>query len=58
MASRRKRFNQPANEARSDIHAHAAFMKALLDGTITATALVESRDADGKPILQYDDPNG
>ena len=54
----RKRFTQRPGETVSDAHTHAAFIKALLDGTIRAERLIETRDARGMPVLDYDDPNG
>jgi len=60
MATTRKRFN-PKGAVRGDKFAYAEFIAAVLDGTIVATKLVESRDtpAQGNAIkLEYDDPNG
>lgn len=64
MASKRKTFTLPPqangkDPPRDDDPAmYAAFMGALLDGTIAATALIESRRGNGKLQFDYDDPNG
>jgi len=57
MATRRKSF-KAKREAPSDKHQYAAFIADLLDGTVKASKLVESRDGRGRLVLDYDDPNG
>lgn len=53
MASRKTR---PASNAQDKVQ-YAELMKAILAGTVTATKVIESRDGQGKLVLQYDDPN-
>lgn len=48
----------PKGKTPTDAHRYAAFVADLLDGTVKATKLIESRDGSGKLVLEYDDPNG
>jgi hypothetical protein len=59
MASRRKTFT-PKGPAPTDPHQYAAFAADVLLNNISAqaTKLIESRDGNGKLVLEYDDPNG
>lgn len=63
MASRRKAYSRTKQEharlpATAEF-AYACFMADLLDGTVTATAVHEVRDGNGRfQRLEYDDPNG
>lgn len=57
MASARK-THKPKNKAPHEPHLYAAFAADLLDGTITATRLVATRNGAGKLELEYDDPTG
>ena len=56
MATRRKRF-RPTGRAETPAHMYAQFVAALLAGTITAEAIIESTE-NGRVVLDYDDPNG
>lgn len=63
MASRRKQFarSKPAHRGQpaAEQFEFACFMADLLDGTITATALHEVRNGQGRLVrIDYDDPNG
>jgi len=57
MASRRKPFS-PSVRAKRDAQLYAASIAALLDGTVKADKLIETRDGRGRLRLAYDDPNG
>lgn len=63
MATRRKTFTR-TKQAHKDLPAderieHACFIADALDGTITASRLVEIRDGQNRLVrLDYDDPNG
>lgn len=57
MATARKKFN-PKGPVEGDQFAYAEFIASVLDGTIKASKLVESRKPNGKPDFSYDDPNG
>jgi len=57
MASRRKVYN-PKERLRKARQLYAAFIAELLDGTVTATKLIESEDGKGRLRITYDDPNG
>ena len=56
MATRRKRF-VPKVLARKARNLYAAFIGALLEGSVKATRLVSGRDGE-RLTLSYDDPNG
>lgn len=55
MATRRK--YSPKTEPRSDAHAYAEFLAAVISGDVKASRLVESRDARGRVVLDYDEPD-
>lgn len=57
MASARKRYN-PHKSTDSEKVQYRTFLEDLLLGTIKAEKLIESRNGQGKLILDYDDPNG
>lgn len=56
MATARKAFT-PKGKTPTEAHVYAAFIADVLDGTVKANKLIESRNA-GKLALEYDDPNG
>lgn len=58
MATRRRLFVPPGQAKRSDREMFLAFVKALLDGSITAIDLHVIRPGQGPVRLEYDDPNG
>lgn len=60
MASKkRKKYNPHRRSAPNDENMYEEFMADLLDGTVKADKLVESRNpGNGKLDLDYDDPNG
>ena len=63
MAARRKAYTRTLGThfqlPASDPYQNACFMADLLAGRIQATALVETRDGEGRRTnLEYDDPDG
>ena len=59
MASRRKRYRPSRRpDLYGDPAEYAKFLADLLEGSITATRLVEERGPNGKLELSYDDPQG
>jgi hypothetical protein len=57
MASRRTTFT-PKGRTPTDAHCYAELIAGILDGTVNADTLVESRDKDGHLKLEFDDPRG
>ena len=58
MASARKTY-VPQGAKRTNPQQYAQFIAALLGGTVVATALIETKDAQGRLTkIEYDDPNG
>ena len=59
MAQRRIRYVKTKSPERFEPPAlYANFMGDLLAGKVTANKLIESRDARGNLVLDYDDPTG
>jgi hypothetical protein len=59
MAQRRIRYVRTKRpEAFEPPFTYANFMGDLLSGKVTATKLVEAKDARGNLALDYDDPTG
>ena len=58
MATRRKPYTPHRAPAPTDPYVYAEFVKDLLDGTITATKLIDTHNGQGKATFEYDDPNG
>lgn len=59
MASKKKKTKKPKKAHKVEPQdLYADFIGSLLDGSITADKLYESRDGNGNLVLEYDDPNG
>lgn len=59
MAAKKKKTKKPKKADKFEpADLYADFVGSLLDGSITADRLYESRDSRGNLILEYDDPNG
>lgn len=59
MATRRIRYDRTKKHERFEPpDVYADFIRDLLAGEVTATRLVESRNAAGHLTLDYDDPTG
>jgi hypothetical protein len=57
MATARKTHTPKGGPANTEQQAYAAFVGDLLDGTVKAVKLIETKPG-GKLKLEYDDPNG
>lgn len=57
MATARKTY--VPSTTRTNPQQYAQFVKDVLAGTVVATKLIETKDANGRITkLEYDDPNG
>lgn len=58
MAARKQKTKfKPKKRAPTESHVYAEFMGELLDGTIHPDKLTETRDAQGRLELEYEEPD-